>query len=170
MDDWIRGEGELVALKEKLATEARAVSAMEIGGAFFAPYILAAAEAKSREARQAQVDQDAQLGGMIERPSQLMKQMRRLHSKYGLRPTVAGENVENGVPNVVEVESVPIQDELMKIHFEHVQVKDVPTVGLRGGSMGEEYDMDDFLEDDETAKFEYPRKDSAICMDFDVFL
>lgn len=169
MGDRIRAEEVLIAFKEQLAAKEREAKAMEIGGAFFAPYILAAAEAKAREERQAQVDQDAQLRSMIERPRQRLKEVRMLHSKYGFRPIVAVENVKSVVSNeVVEVESVPIQDELVKIHFEHVEVKKiVPTVDLRGRSLGEEYDMDDFSEDDETVKVRYSRKDSAICMDFD---
>lgn len=169
MDDRIRAEEVLISFKEQLAAKAREAKAMEIGGAFFAPYILAAAEAKAKEERQAQVDQDAQLRSMIERPPQLLKEVRRLHPKYGFRPIVAVQEVKSVVSNeVVEVESVPIQDELVKIHFEHVEVKEIaPTVGLRGGSLDEEYDMDNFSVDNETVKVRYARKDSAICVDFD---
>lgn len=169
MDDRIRAEELLISFKEQLAAKAREAKAMEIGGAFFAPYILAAAEAEAGEERQAQVNQDAQMRSMIERPGQLLKEMQKLHFKYGFRPIVGVQDVKSVVSNeIVEVESVPMQNELVKIHLEHVKVTEiVPTVRLRGGSLGDEYDVDDFLEDDETVKIRYPRKDSAICMDFD---
>lgn len=168
MNDRIRAEELLVALKEQLEAKAREAKAMEIGGTFFAPYILAAAKAKAKKERQAQVDQDAQLRSMIERPRQLLKEVRRLHSKYGFKVIVAVENVKSVSNEVVEVESVPIQNDLAKIHFKHVEVnKMVPTVGRRGRSLGEEYDMEDFSEDDVRVKVRYSRKDSAICMDFD---
>lgn len=169
MDDRLRAEEVLIASREQLAAKAREAKAMKIGGAFFAPYILAAAEAKAREELQAQVDQEAQLRSMIERPRQLLKKSRGLQSKYGSRPIAAIEKAKSVVSSeVVEVEGVPIQDELVNIHFEHVEVKEiVPTVGLRGESLGEKYDMDDFREDDETVKVRHSRKDSAICMDFD---
>ena len=169
MGDRIRAEEVLIAFKEKLAAEARESKAMEIGGACFAPYILAAADAKARDARQAQIDQDAQLRSMIERPRQLLKEVRRLHLKYGFKPVVTTRNMKSVVLNeAVEVDRVPIQKELVKIYFEHVEVKEVvSTVGLRGGSLSEDYDMNDFLEDDEIWEDKYRRKDSAICMDFD---
>lgn len=169
MDSRTHAEEVLIAFREKLTAESREKKAMEIGGTFFAPYILAAAEAKAREERQAQADRDTQLRSIIERPCQLLSEVRTPHSKYGFRLALAMENVERVALNeVVEVESVPIQEELVKIHFEHVELKEiVSTVGQRDGSLNEGYEMEDFPEDNEIVKVRHGRKDSAICMDFD---